>query len=515
MTGDVAVTNARIWTGDPSRPRAGSLLIRRGRVVSFDQPPPAGCIIIDAGQRVITPGLIDAHMHLLNGGLSLQHLDLSHVRSRRQFEAAMAQRHAELPAEQWLIAHGWSSENWGGNDPDKSWLTAAGQRPVVAHRMDHHAVLVNDPVLQQCDMSCEPAGGRIVRDAAGQPTGLLVEAAAWKLVNPRIPKPDAPHKQQALLEAQAQCHAHGLTAVGSMEYGRTFEHVFEPLRDQLSLRCRITLLDRDWPIDFTFGQQARQRNDDALAIIGYKTFIDGTLGSRTAWLLEDYADDPGNHGMQLELAAQGHLHEWAASVKAHGFSPSMHAIGDAAARAALDAIERNGLRIGQTQWPARIEHAQQVALDDIPRFRNVIASMQPLHLADDGQYAARRLGEHRLAGSFALRSLQQAGALLAFGSDWPIVSADPLAGLRAAVTGLTRDGEPFLIDQRLTVNEALHAYTVGAARALRMDDAGMLRRGAYADFVMFDRDPLKADWINNPPQVIMTVSNGVVVYDAR
>lgn len=510
MPDSLHIDNARIWTGDFRRPWARSITIRNGRVESLDNPAPAKERRIDAHGRVITPGLIDSHMHLLKGGLSMAHLDLSHVRSRAEFERAIAKRHAELGPGQWLIAGGWSSENWpGGELPDKSWLQSAGGRPCACYRMDMHAVLVNDAVLAMCAPGArsDPVGGRIVRDGRGEPTGLHIEAAAWQLVNPLVPSPGTDAKRQALLGAQAHVHALGLTAVGSMEYQRDVEDVFEPLRNKLTLRCRITLLDRSWPTEFTFGREFE--NDDALAVIGYKAFIDGTLGSRSARMLRDYADEPGNRGLLVELAADGTLLDWAKGVAAAGLSPSMHAIGDEAARIALDILDGVG-----EKCRARIEHAQQIDRADLPRFHRRIASMQPLHKADDCRYVRSRLGDDRLASTFAFRRLLEAGAVLAFGSDWPVVSCDPLLGIRTAVTGLTLDGKVFGGDQNLTVEESLRAYTRDAAFCLQMDDAGVLAEGKVGDLVMFDRDPFVADWGDAPPRVVMTVCGGRVVYDA-
>jgi predicted amidohydrolase YtcJ len=296
--------------------------------------------------------------------------------------------------------------------------------------------------------------------------------------------------------------------VGTMEYADDLLGVYAPLRQRLTLRCRVTLLDRRWPMDFDVGRGFA--GDERLAVIGYKAFVDGTLGSHTARMLAEYADDPGNRGMLVELAAAGDLPAWAAGVVACGLSPSMHAIGDEAVRVALDVVELidAGVR-------PRIEHAQQIDDGDLPRFAGVIASMQPLHKADDGRYLERRLGQDRLAGSYAFRRLLEAGAHLAFGSDWPVVSCDPLAGIRAAVTGLTADGQAFLPEQNLTVEEALRAYTSGAAYALRLDDAGVLRPGALGDLVMFDRDPFSADWADAPPRVILTIAGGRIVHDER
>ena len=509
MCASVHLYNARIWTADPDRPRASSLTIRDGRITSLDAEEQADRVI-DAEGRTAVPGFIDAHLHLLQGGEAIGELDLSQVRSRREFEAEVSRWHAELPPGRWLIARGWSNENWPGRElPDKTWLAAAGDRPAVCHRMDLHAVLVNEPVLAMCDTSRDPPGGRIERDpATGEPAGLLVEAAAWQIVNPLIPRPDAGARRQALLAAQRRLHTCGVTSVGTMEYGRTVRDVYEPMRERLTLRCRVILLDREWPLDLGFGRAFR--NDDTLAVIGYKTFIDGTLGSRTARMLEDYADDPGQRGVLLELAAAGHLEAWARAVVEAGFQPAMHAIGDEAARLALEVIERL-----DPAARVRIEHTQQIHESDVPRFRGVIASMQPLHKADDCRYVRRRLGPDRLGGTFAFRGLLDAGAVLAFGSDWPVVSCDPLEGVRAAVTGLTADGDVFGADQNLTVAEALRAYTSDAAFALRLDDAGVLRPGKLGDVAIVDRDPFEVAWASVLPKVVTTIAGGRVVYDCR
>jgi hypothetical protein len=269
------------------------------------------------------------------------------------------------------------------------------------------------------------------------------------------------------------------------------------------------LLDRTLPMDFAFGRAFA--NDERLAVIGYKAFIDGSFGSRTARLLAEYADEPGNRGMFVERAAEGRLNEWAQAVSAAGFAPVIHAIGDEAVRVALDAIEALDPRGPRP----RLEHVQQIDDADFPRFAGVVASMQPLHKATDCPFAERRVGPARLAGTFAFRRLLDAGAVLAFGSDWPVVSADPLAGLRTAITGLTVEEQVFGADQNLTVAEALTAYTAIAAEAVGLPEAGVLRPGGLGDVVLLDRDPFAADWVSAPPKVITTIIGGRVAYDVR
>lgn len=504
------IENARIWTADARKPCAGQVTIRDGLVAALDEPA-TGEASIDAGGRVVIPGMFDAHTHLLMGGLSLGELDLAGVATREAFEAAIARGHEALEPGEWLIASGWSNERWPGKaPPDKSWLAAAGRRPVVCRRMDIHAALVNDAVLDMIDTSADPEGGRIVRDRAGEPTGLMVEAAFWEMVNPQIPKVTPERKRAALREAMAHCNRFGVTTVMSMEDAKDVEQVIAPMRDELTLRVCVTLLDRGWPMEFSFGH--RFRSDESLSVIGCKAFVDGTLGSRTARMLEEYADDPGNRGLFVELAKDGHLRDWARAVVDAGFSPSVHAIGDEAVRLVLDAYE--GL---DRSRPLRIEHAQHVSPDDIDRFRGLVASMQPMHKADDARYVTDRIGDARLEGFFPFRGLLDAGAILVFGSDWPVAPVDPMLGIRAAASGLTLDGEVFAPQHNITVVEALRAYTVDAARGLGLRDRGQLRPGACGDLVMLDTDLPPEEWNPREPggAVLLTVVDGEIRYDGR
>ncbi len=500
------LVNAKAIRDGTGSLRTGPVAVRQGR---FDHATPGDRRpIVDLGDAAIVPGLIDAHLHLSLGAESRLEVDLSGCGDRVAFEAAIAAGHATLPPGAWLIARGWNEDAFPGRvPPDRTWLAAAGNRPAVAWRMDSHACVANDAVLAKLDLSADPPGGRVGRDASGRPDGLLQEAAAWKLVQPLVPPLDAGRRLPAVADATRFLASLGLTTVGSMEYRATLEEGIAPQRDRLAVRIRATLLDRDfhrrdeWHGHLDFAREFP--NDDRLAIIGMKAFLDGTLGSRTARMLEEYADDPGNRGLLVEIAERGELLAWIREVRAARLSPSMHAIGDEAARLALDAADASdGHPI------VRIEHAQTVHRDDLARFAGRIASMQPLHKAYDARTAPARLGPHRMDRFFSFRSLRDHGATLAFGSDWPIVSPCPIRSMHAAITGLDVDGKPCRTDENLTPAEALEAHTRGAARCLDAADLGDLKPGFRADFTVLDRDPIPCDWSRERPRVLATAVGG-------
>jgi predicted amidohydrolase YtcJ len=505
----VTFVNARVWTADPLRPHAHSVSIRDGRIAALDQAggDTANGEIVDLGGRWIGPAFIDSHLHLTLGAATLAQCDLSACASRGEFESRIAAHAAKLDAggerDAWLVGFGWNEADWRGAAPTQEWLAAAGARPAVAWRMDQHACLVNAAALARLDgarVATGVDGGEIDRDAQGAPTGIFREQAAWKLVIPAIPEPSVAAKRANLAKACAHLHALGIAAVGSMEYLRDIEAVYLPGRETLSLRVHATVLDRDWPLGAPPALPAE--TSAFFRIVGLKSFADGTLGSRTAWMLEPYSDAPHTSGLAMEHALRGELRDWMDAVQQLGLSPSVHAIGDRAARVLLDAFD------ACADAPApRFEHAQTLHPDDIPRLAGRFASMQPLHKADDARLALARLGPARLARFFAFRALLAHGARLAFGSDWPIVSPDPLLGVRAAVTGLDLDGRPFATEHSIGVHEALVAYTRTAAEMLALP-GGMLREGRAADLVVLDRSPFEVDWSRELPKVEATIVDG-------
>jgi predicted amidohydrolase YtcJ len=482
-------TNARIWTADPSRPHATSVTFRDGGIVALDAPATGDVVNMDG--RWIGPAFIDAHLHLTLGAATLAQCNLGGCASRAEFEARIATHAAALDAsgerDAWLVGFGWNEADWRGEAPTRAWLSAAGARPAVAWRMDQHACVVNDAALARLDTT-PIEGGEIEREL-----GIFREQAAWKRVIPAIPSPSLAAKRANLAKATAYLHSLGIGSVGSMEYLCDIRDVYVPARDALTLRVHATVLDRDWPI--AQPPKLPHESSESFRIIGMKSFADGTLGSRTAWMLEPYSDKPETSGLAMEHALRGELAQWMRAVQDMGLSPSVHAIGDRAARELIDAMD------ACADAPApRFEHAQTLHPREVPRLAGRYASMQPLHKADDARLALSRLGPSRIERFFAFRALLAHGARLAFGSDWPIVSPDPMLGIKAAVTGLDLDGRPFATEHSISVHDALVAYTRAAAEMLDLP-GGVLAPGRAADLVVLDRSPFEVDWTRESPRV--------------
>jgi predicted amidohydrolase YtcJ len=500
------LVNARVWTADPARPHATSVTVRDGAIAAIDgmhEGIHEGATI-DLGGRWVGPAFIDAHLHLTLGAATLSQCDLSGSATREEFERRIAQHARALDAageaDAWLVGFGWNEADWRGDAPTRAWLSSAGARPAVAWRMDQHSCVVNDAALARLDTS-PIDGGEIERDR-----GIFREQAAWKRVIPAIPAPSLAAKRANLAKATTYLHTLGVGSVGSMEYLCDIRDVYLPARDTLGLRVHATVLDRDWPLDAP--PALPQESSPYFRIVGLKSFADGTLGSRTAWMLEPYHDAPHTAGLAMEHLLRGELAAWMRAVQRLGLSPSVHAIGDRAARELLDACDA----CADTPAP-RFEHAQTLHSDDIPRLAGRFASMQPLHKADDARLALARLGPARIERFFAFRALLAHGARLAFGSDWPIVSPDPLLGIKAAVTGLDLDGRPFATEHSISVHDALAAYTRNAADMLGLP-GGMLREGRAADLVVLDRSPFELDWHRELPQVEATIVAGRTVHAA-
>ncbi|HWL92276.1 MAG TPA: amidohydrolase [Phycisphaerae bacterium] len=524
--------NAKVWTADPQRAEAAAFLVRDGRFAYVGDELGArkrarrGAHVVDAGGRRILPGLIDSHLHLIDGGLQLSRLNLRDVPDRAAFVDAIAKHVADLPPGQWVQGGRWSTESWPDPaQPRREWIDAVTpNHPMLLSRMDGHAALANSVALDKAGIDRhgpqDPPGGQIERDpATNEPTGILKDAAI-DLVSKQIPQPSDAELDAALERAMRHANAHGVTCVHTMS---EFRHLaaFDRAREKKKLTLRIRQYVSDnW--EKSILEAAAHQDDQWLRVVGCKEYADGSLGSRTAFMAGPYKDNPLENSewrglLRENLQTDGLLISFYMVAGVHRFALAVHAIGDQANHLVLNSYENfktsqlldfdRHIRAGKprrkisfyefTDPPARIEHAQHLLLDDIPRFAKLgmVASMQPLHKADDARYAENAIGRERCESSYAFRTLLHYGTIVAFGSDWPVVSLDPFLGVRAAVTGLSLEGKVFVPEQNITVEEALTCYTRNAARAAR-DEAslGMIREGMLADFVILDEDPFTHDF---------------------
>jgi len=455
---------------------------------------------IDGKGRTMLPGLIDAHGHVMNLGFQALTLDLAGTTSLAEAQAKIADYAKEHGNRRWIIGRGWNQELWGlGRFPTAAELDAVvGDKPVWLERVDGHAGWANSAAMAEAGVTAKtasPPGGRIEM-AGGKPTGIFVDAAKV-LIEKVIPQPLARERDQALIKAQDALLAFGITGIADMGTSLEDWSSFRRAGDGGWLNIRIfsysagldpiLVVGGNAPTPWLYG--------DRLRMGGVKLYADGALGSRGAWLKAPYADSANNRGLQFVEDTK--LRNIMSRAALDGYQIAIHAIGDAANAQALDAYaELETTYKGDRRW--RIEHAQIVDPADIPRFAQlgVIASMQPVHQTSDRTMAEARLGPGRLKGAYAWKSLIVSGAHLAFGSDTPVESPDPFAGLAAAITREDAKGEPFggwQPQERVSREEALAGFTTGAAYAAFAEGkVGRLAPGLWADFILLDRDPLLA-----------------------
>ena len=475
--------------------------------------------------RTVIPGLIDAHAHVMGLGLGLLTVDLSGTRTLAEAQAKIAEYAAANPERPWIVGRGWNQEAWGlGRFPTAAELDAAvADRPVWLERVDGHAGWANTAALTIAGITAataDPAGGRIERLPGGrEPSGVFIDAAT-ELVGAKVPPPRATDRDVAQHEAQELLIRNGVTAVADM--GTSIEDwmTYRRAGDEGRLRVRIMAYAASVPEMLLIGGTGPTQwlYDDRLRMGGIKLYLDGALGSRGALLKRPYADDPANRGLALMDGTA--LRNNMSRAAMEGYQVAIHAIGDAANAEALDAIDELSADYGgDRRW--RIEHAQIVDPADIPRFaqHGVIASMQPVHQTSDRLMAEARLGPDRLAGAYAWRAIKDAGAPLAFGSDAPVEAPAPLTGLAVAISREDAQGQPaggWQPQQRVTIEEALAAYTAGAAWAGFAEGRfGRLAPGERADFLVLDADPLEAEPRDlREMRVLETWIGGQKIYDA-
>ena len=455
----------------------------------------------DMGGRVLLPGFIDAHGHVMDLGFRLLELDLSDAHSLAEAQARIRAYAAANPDRSWILGGGWNQESWGlGRFPTAAELDAAvGDRPVALTRIDSHAVWMNTAAIKAAGVTAAtkpPAGGRIERDAGGRPSGIFTDAAR-EMVMQAVPQPRSVDRDAALLAAQEQLLARGVTATDDMRTTMADWLTFRRAGDRGALRLRIeSYADSIETANLTAGAgPSPWLYGDRLRLVGVKIFADGALGSRGAWLKAPYADAPTERGQGFWTDTQ--LRNLMSRATMDHFQVAVHAIGDRANAEVLAAIdELSQTYTGDRRW--RIEHAQVIDPADLPRFagRGIYAGMQPIHQVSDRPMAEARLGPARLTGAYAWASVAKAGGTLAFGSDFPNDDFSPFHGWAAAVTREDRGGNPpggWQPQERLSREAAWRAYTIDAARAgFAEDRLGRLAPGQRADFILVDRDPLLA-----------------------
>lgn len=498
------LVDARIHTLDPAAPQAEAMawgedgrLLALGTKVELRERF-RGAREVSLGGQTVIPGLIDAHGHLMNLGHALLRANLMGASSKGEIVERLRQHAQDLPPGAWLLGRGWDQTLW----PEAEFPTAADldahfpDRPVWLERVDGHAGWGNSLALAATtrDLSgdWQPDGGRILRDDQGQATGVFIDSAEQFIVE-AIPAPSDEVDALALERALAESARFGLTGVHDAGVSLKQLALYRRFADSGRLPLRIHAMangDAE-ALDALCAMGHYRHPSGRLQMRSVKLYIDGALGSRGAALLEDYSDEPGNRG--LLFAEPPAFEKILAKAHACGVQVAAHAIGDRGNRVVLDGMQRvlGEARGDDHRW--RIEHAQVVALGDVPRFAQlgVIASMQPTHATSDMRWAQARLGEDRLAGAYAWRRMKEAGALLALGSDFPVEAVDPVLGLHAAATRQDARGWPeggWIASQKLDLMEALRGFTLDAARAgFAESEVGSLEVGKRADFVVLSR----------------------------
>ncbi|HEX6315054.1 MAG TPA: amidohydrolase [Gemmatimonadaceae bacterium] len=521
----LAIVNARVWTADSTRPWAEAVAINGDTIVALGSSAEIRKLraarVIDARGGMVTPGFIDAHVHFVTGGFRLSSVQLRDARTPEEFVRRIREFAATVPAGTWITGGDWDHEQWGGTLPERAWIDSiTPEHPVWVNRLDGHMALANSVALRAGRVTRETgdvAGGEIVRGANGEPTGILKDNAQ-SLVDRVIPEAPEVLQDRALDTAMTYVASHGVTSVHNM--GSWWElAIFERARAAGRLRTRIyaAVPLATWE-QLRDTVQARGTGDEWLRIGALKGFVDGSLGSHTAAMLEPFTDAPRDRGLFVNTPED--LYRWTSGADKVGLHVMIHAIGDRAIRTLLDTYERVARENGPRDRRFRMEHAQHIAPADIARFGalGVIASMQPYHAIDDGRWADKVIGAERARGTYAFRSLLDAGATLAFGSDWFVAPPTPLEGIYAAVTRRTLDDRNpggWVPEQKITVEEALRAYTVGSATA-SFDEArrGSLKPGKLADLVLIDRDltTISPESIREA-RVLLTVVGGSVVFE--
>ncbi|MDX2048425.1 MAG: amidohydrolase [Chitinophagaceae bacterium] len=527
---DVIYYNAELWTGDSAMPHAHAIAVKGNVIIyagdDYKSYKGSNTRMEDVKGKMIVPGFIDNHTHFLMGGHNLSGVQLRNAKTPQKFIATLKSYCLQHPDGRWILGGDWDHENWGGTLPDKSWIdSVTGNHPVFISRYDGHMAFANSKALQLAGVtgkSKAPEGGEIIKDKKGEPTGVLKDEA-MALVAKIIPDPSAKELDEFFMAAYRYALSNGVTQVHDMgSYGGWLDlDTYKRAKDnnQLPLRIYSFMPVNSWQKLDSFCKK-NGKGDDMLRWGALKGFTDGSLGSTTAWFYKPYLDAPHTNGLLVTDTML--LKQWALSADSAGLHVAIHAIGDRANDFILNVYRHAIAKNPDKDHRFRIEHTQHITQTAIPVFAElkVIPSIQPYHAIDDGRWAAKRLDDARLQGTYAFKSLLNANAAVTFGSDWPVAPAVPLLGIDAAVNRQTLDGKNpggWYPQQKITVEQALKCYTVNNAYAgFQENKLGKLKTGMLADFVilsenLFEIAPEKIKEV----KVLKTIVNGKEVYTAK
>jgi predicted amidohydrolase YtcJ len=526
--------HGRIYTNDPARPWAEAMAVANGKISCIGK---MDHVLLDCGGgaegaetvqlrgQFVMPGFDDAHVHLGGAAADLLAVPLTGVPSVEELQKRVAEAVAQHKEGEWITGGGWDHTMWPDKKfPNRQQLDAvAPKNPVILTHISGHVAVANSLALQRAEIdknTPNPPGGEIERDALGEPTGMLKEYAAMTLVNVRIPDPSPEQRRKGLELVLQNVAKNGVTSVQDFSDWEDYK-MFRQIKEDGKLTVRIT----EWlPFNAALNDLQNMRaqggtTDPWVKTGALKAFVDGAMGSRTAAMLEPYSDDPTTSGILTNEPEK--LKTMAIARDKAGFQLNFHAIGDRANRVALDVFEAVAKANGPRDRRDRIEHAQLVAFEDIPRFAQlkVIASMQPSHQTTDMRWAEDRVGRDRLKGAYAWASMLKNGVRLAFGTDYDVEPISPFRGLYACVTRERPEGGPkngWEPQEKITLDECIRAYTTGSAYAeFAEGKKGELKAGEFADFIILSNDLTKV-----PPSqytktsVLRTVVGGRTVYQA-
>ncbi len=524
MNNKILYINGRIYPCDSLIKKAQAVAIADGRIMQVGENESLkklirdGYEVIDLGNKCVLPGFIDAHLHLLALGRSFKRVNLDGVDSLDMVKKILAEFASRLTGDQWLFGRGWNKNLWGDDFPDKGILDGITARPVALNSKDGHLLWVNTAALDFLKIdrnSADPPGGIIVKDASGNPTGILKEYAA-DLAIEKLPKPSHDDDLDSIMQAQGQLLSLGITGVGDCGGESAFLEYYEELNQNQKLRLRIfkMISKEQFRMAVESGVKTGTGNERIRAG-GLKLFADGALGSQTAYMFEPYENSPDNYG--VETLNVDEMADFARLAAEEGISIAVHAIGDKANYQALNAIGKYQREFRRNELRPRIEHAQLLRRQDIDLFRNldIIASVQPIHATSDRDVADKYWGK-RSRYAYPFRTFLEQGVKIAFGSDAPIETASPLAGIHAAVTRqrTAEDRPAWYPEERISASQALEAYTSGSAYACCFDEiCGSITAGKRADLVVLSDDILEIEPGSiSRVEVVTTIVDGKIAY---